>query len=334
VIELVEHGGVGGAIVAAILAPGAVDVINRIRTIQHQTRQRPLLQITPERFSLVVAHQFPQFMFGQPFIYSIENRSYIASVPVARASILESKSLSRDESETVLSQRKINNNLLSVDPSLYFFLQPQYRFENFYHPYICLAAQALFEQGLDGILCPEKPDFSRDGFPHLYRQFYRELFPRFRDYLPTRLVYYDRTAPYSLPYEQFDFSTDGSYSLYNWELFFHIPLLVADRLSRNQRFEEAQRWFHYIFDPTDVSTYEAPAKYWRVKPLFEESQFWRGPTETLGKMMERLSTTAEGVTKQVEAWRHDPFNPHLLARLRRVAYMKTVVQKYLDNLIA
>ena len=39
-------------------------------------------------------------------------------------------------------------------------------------------------------------------------------------------------------------------SIYNWEVFFHIPLLVATQLSRAQRFEEAQLWFHLVFDPT------------------------------------------------------------------------------------
>ena len=39
-------------------------------------------------------------------------------------------------------------------------------------------------------------------------------------------------------------------SIYNWEVFFHNPLLVATQLSQAQRFEEAQRWFHLIFDPT------------------------------------------------------------------------------------
>ena len=42
----------------------------------------------------------------------------------------------------------------------------------------------------------------------------------------------------------------GPYANYNWELFFHIPLTIAVHLSKTQRFAEAQRWFHYIFDPT------------------------------------------------------------------------------------
>jgi len=48
-----------------------------------------------------------------------------------------------------------------------------------------------------------------------------------------------------------EFERQGPYALYNWELFFHIPFLIATRLSKNQRFEEAQKWFHYIFNPTE-----------------------------------------------------------------------------------
>ncbi len=77
-------------------------------------------------------------------------------------------------------------------------------------------------------------------------------------------------APY--PVEDVDFDEDGAYALYNWELFFHAPLLIADRLSKNQRYEEAQRWFHYIFDPTDTSGIEAPQRYWRTKPFHERTR--------------------------------------------------------------
>ena len=37
---------------------------------------------------------------------------------------------------------------------------------------------------------------------------------------------------------------------------------------------------------------------------------------------------------QVRQWRRNPFKPHLIARLRTTAYQKTVVMKYIDNLIA
>ena len=38
--------------------------------------------------------------------------------------------------------------------------------------------------------------------------------------------------------------------------------------------------------------------------------------------------------KQVLDWRTNPFEPHRIANYRTVAYQKTVVMKYLDNLIA
>ena len=38
-------------------------------------------------------------------------------------------------------------------------------------------------------------------------------------------------------------------------------------MSQNQRFAEAQKWFHYIFDPTDDSDGPTPERFWKVKPL-------------------------------------------------------------------
>ena len=59
-------------------------------------------------------------------------------------------------------------------------------------------------------------------------------------------------TPY--PDDDVDFdSTDGAYSAV--QLGAVLPRAAADRrpAEQNQRFEEAQRWFHYIFDPTDTS---------------------------------------------------------------------------------
>src|SRR5262249_3169868 len=38
--------------------------------------------------------------------------------------------------------------------------------------------------------------------------------------------------------------------------------------------------------------------------------------------------------QQVKEWRANPFDPHLIAQFRTVAYQKLTVMKYLDNLIA
>ena len=39
---------------------------------------------------------------------------------------------------------------------------------------------------------------------------------------------------------------------YNWELLYHLPVAVAVHLSNNQRFAEAQKWFHLVFNPTNT----------------------------------------------------------------------------------
>ena len=45
-------------------------------------------------------------------------------------------------------------------------------------------------------------------------------------YAPTDLV----SEPF--PVKDLDFSPDGGYAVYNWELFFHVPLHIAIHLSR------------------------------------------------------------------------------------------------------
>ncbi len=135
-----------------------------------------------------------------------------------------------------------------------------------------------------------------------------------------------------------DFDAGGFHSQYNWELFFHAPLMIADRLSKNQRFEAAQQWFHHIFDPTDISGYKPPERYWQVLPFFQEAT-----DETIQDLLallgyhgddQKRKEAREKLERQLEQWRQDPFEPHLIARLRLGAYQKTVVMKYIDNLIA
>ncbi|WP_158578920.1 hemopexin repeat-containing protein [Spongiactinospora rosea] len=54
---------------------------------------------------------------------------------------------------------------------------------------------------------------------------------------------------------------DSANGLYYWEIFFHAPLLIAQALNGAQRFEEAGRWYEYVFDPT------TPSRYWRFLPF-------------------------------------------------------------------
>lgn len=131
-----------------------------------------------------------------------------------------------------------------------------------------------------------------------------------------------------------EYSPNSAQSTYNFELFFHVPFAVACALSKNQRFEEARRWFHFIFDPTDTSSDASPGRYWRFRP-FRDS-----PGARIDELIARLADPNDRSTAKLEfqsliaQWKDQPFSPHLVARARIRSYMLAVVMKYLDNLIA
>jgi hypothetical protein len=202
----------------------------------------------------------------------------------------------------------------------------RYQFLTHWHPHVCELIRRLNRDGILALLATDSQWLSNDSFSTMTGE---KL--RFRtEYAPTSAV----ALP--LPHEDMDFG-NGAYSLYNWELFFHAPLLIAERLSKNQRFADAQSWFHYIFNPLDNSTEAVPAKFWKFRPFK-----WTQPERILD-MMEVLGYQGSDpatlqrkhdVENQIDEWAHDPFNPHRIARLRPGAYMKNVVMRYLDNLLA
>lgn len=191
------------------------------------------------------------------------------------------------------------------------------KFHTFFHPHVCGFIKTLNRLGTPGLLTLGSQKLNNDPnndtvFDNVYD--------------PAPIVHDD------YPREDVDFRPEGAYSLYNWELFFHAPLLIADRLSKNQRFEDAMRWFHYIFDPTNNSSDDAPAKYWRFLPFHLNDE-----NDRIEELLEKLNNGTPSEKKKlaqiVEDWRDNPFNPHLIARSRMIAYQKTVVMKYLENLI-
>jgi hypothetical protein len=114
----------------------------------------------------------------------------------------------------------------------------------------------------------------------------------------------------------------GPYGTYFREIFFHIPFLIANQLNSRQSFAAAQRWYHYVFDPTAV---EDP----QPTPLTD--RVWRY-LEFRHLDVPRLRALLTDTAAQ-EVYRKDPFNPHAIARLRPSAYQKNVVMKYIDNLL-
>ncbi|MCI0423055.1 MAG: hypothetical protein L0312_28170, partial [Acidobacteria bacterium] len=71
------------------------------------------------------------------------------------------------------------------------------------------------------------------------------------------------------------------------------------------------------------------ARYWRVRP------FKDAPHQPLeGEFKKLASGSNAALANAISEWRDNPFRPHLVARNRPIAYMKFVVLKYVENLIA
>lgn len=194
----------------------------------------------------------------------------------------------------------------------------KYYFYPFYHPYSALFIRELNRSGLEGLLNRKIQLYPNSYYP-------RNNFSFIQKYQPKLHNEPDETVELDIV----DFSQYGAYSIYNWEIFFHAPLMIACKLSQNQRFEESMRWFHYIFDPTNTEALGVPQRYWVTKPFFEQnSEDYR--KQRIEKLLENIGANLD----QLRAWKNNPFKPHLIARYRPIAYQKAVVMKYIDNLIA
>ena len=196
----------------------------------------------------------------------------------------------------------------------------KFTFHLAYHPYSTLFIKQLNQYGIEGLLQPD-PEHGELAQKLIRQKIKSDPFFE-ADYIPTDVV------SKSYPNEMIDFSSGGPYSQYNYELFFHMPLLIATRLMQNQRFEEAQKWFHYIFNPTEVEGL-VPQRLWKCKPFHEYDK-----ATSATQLFKLLNEGDKEVDKQVAIWEKYPFSPHRIARLRTVSYMRSVVMKYLDNLIA
>ncbi len=229
-----------------------------------------------------------------------------------------------------------------------------YTFGNFFHPFVGELIAKLNRDSLPGMLdatwqdglkwdsLVPKPDSSPKSFDELWKDslkpdnqalsnYFRTLYNPTEDNL-VQVKYFPK---------EIDVSEHGPYANYNWELFFHIPLTIAVHLSKTQRFAEAQRWFHSIFDPTsNDQSVDPPKRFWKFL-AFRRSD----DSKTIDEIVRILSTPRSELSHEdqllqddimngYDAIRNKPFQPHAVARTRHLAYQYCVVMKYLDNLIA
>ncbi len=208
-----------------------------------------------------------------------------------------------------------------------------YTFYNHFHPFVGELLEQLNKESIGGLLDVNFHESLNQKAE--IEGFFKEL------YDPNESDSAEDTVDVEYSPKKIDVSENGPYSVYNWELLFHVPLTIAVHLSKNQRFAEAQRWFHYIFDPTsNDKTVPAPRRFWRFLRFRPEED-----VKQIDELLRILSKPADECTvdelelKELilsgyEAIRDKPFQPHVVARTRHLAYQYCVVMKYLDNLIA
>ena len=216
----------------------------------------------------------------------------------------------------------------------------RYKFHPHYHPFVELFTKQLNIFGLPGLLTRQlqiAPETVPGAPPRFEFSSYAPV-----STIPTSIgkstVSLTGPVPGPHPVEEVDFSYTGAYSPYNWELFFHVPMYIAARLAGNQQFEEALAYYNYIFDPTNpvdaLHDLDTPQqRFWITKPFYETTRedYYKQRIESI---MTAIARGDDEVRAQVAEWRQHPFNPHLIARMRTVAYQKNVLIKYLETLIA
>jgi hypothetical protein len=87
--------------------------------------------------------------------------------------------------------------------------------------------RALFANGVDGLLSLDTQESFGENVPALHIE------NSIQDEVVT---------------EEMDFA--GAMGTYFWEIFFHVPFLIADQLNSQLDYSDALRWYRYIFDPT------------------------------------------------------------------------------------
>jgi 5-hydroxyisourate hydrolase-like protein (transthyretin family) len=213
------------------------------------------------------------------------------------------------------------------------------QFKNMYHPLVCVLRSILYKDGIPALMKRDTQMQTTNFDFHTHYNPNPQLVPK------TFIKNPDGTKTLSYPIEDIDFNSDGSYSTYNWDLFFRLPLHIAGSLTKNQRFEEALIWFHYMFNPTGALPGNGVQKYWVTKPFYlnQETDYIIQRIDTLmyavsDPLHPNVPTGASSdpairdLEFAISEWRKKPFRPDAVARFRPVAYQKALLMKYIDNL--
>ena len=209
----------------------------------------------------------------------------------------------------------------------------QLTFEPMFHPFVCEFMAQVRRHGPMGLLQPD-----RNGkYGGLWRQ--QMTATSFEDdFSLTEFVA-------SAPRDFIDFDIAHTNGPYNWELFFHVPMTIAEQHRRSGRFAEAQEWMHTVFNPIGLegdsgSVSGGDLAWFRAATPWRFGPFVRGTTRRFTQFRRMFASDTlepdselDALTAELDVWKEHPFEPHKIAEVRHAAYQKWVVMRYLDVLI-
>lgn len=348
--DLAIQGGFGGFGSAVLFnrTPGIFRVSYPFQSTDIDRWINWLLALYSSRFS---DYRFQVFGTGMPFFFEDNLRGYIL-VPGWRGPLDQDGNRStaktfsnfhklvvdietfiqiyigRWNSATTAQQKAALWNEFIRDPELarlvseiavYANLPFGYDVRNFYHPRLCFLRQRFFQGGIS-LLLSRETQLAKGSF---------DFGNASTGYGPSPLI----VAPY--PVEELEFGVTSAYAAYNWELTFHAPHLMASMLMAAQRYDEAETWLRYIFDPRGLAGDPAlqgdptRARYWMTKPFYQRSSTDYA-NQRIDTIFNRLANDPTGATETelvaaVDQWRREPFKPYLIARSRTVAFQQAIV---------
>lgn len=115
------------------------------------------------------------------------------------------------------------------------------------------------------------------------------------------------------------FSLQSAFGSYYRELFFHIPYLIADTLSRNQKFELAKKWYNFVFQPELIGEHDGD----------DDNPFWKYIPFKSYELRHLKSFSPQ----ELALYEEDPFDAFAISGIRLGAFEKAVVMRYIDNLL-
>lgn len=338
------------------------NVSMNIATLGGKPAMKEFLDCTSDNVSVVYPHQYLNFQTQAPFIVEKGSQSLIF-VPIIQPKKenepirqirqvvykLENKfddTLIKETPKKVFEyytdndEKKIisNDKLFDVENHKVIYrelprLKAKLSAHLGYHPYVGIMRRNVERYGIEGLLDPAGFNTREENLQLLMARQSNEA-PLSTFDLNKNVVVNSEIN------EKFEFNTKSALGIYNWEIFYHIPFMVANHFFTEGNYDEALKWMHFIFDPRETEGSEKGQKeflgrFWKFKP-FSEYNDTKGIEDILfdANIDENSTVEDNELDNQIEIWSNDPFKPHNVARLRISAYMKTTVMRYLDILIA